>query len=167
MYLLECKDLLLRLLEFDPAKRIRMDEILVHPWICHNQVTPLSRCIFPNQLKDEDLIDDVLVHMCKFMPNECNSSMSQLMMSLLSQELSADAATYFLLEKRLIKYEEKRSKELIAMNRQRKKSLSETDITLYTDKVDHVPKERTSSTSKKTKSLKVNLLHFIMLNVTL
>ena len=125
----------MRLLEFDPAKRIRMEEIFVHPWICHNQVTPLARCIFPNQLNNEDLLDDVLMHMCKFMP-EYKSSMSQLMISLLNQELSEDAATYFLLEKRLLRYEERRSKELIALNRRRKKSLSETDIMVAIGKID-------------------------------
>lgn len=147
----------MRLLEFDPAKRIRMDEIRVHPWICENQVTPLSRCVFPNHLKDEDLINDILIHMSKYMPDACTSSMSQLIMSLLNQELSADSAIYFLLEKRLLRYEEKRSKELISVNRSRRKSFSETDITSVVDKIDNPPREpknRTSSMSKKTKSLK-------------
>ena len=152
----------MRLLEFDPAKRIRMDEILVHPWICHNQVTPLNRCIYPNQLKDEDLNNDVLMHMCKFMP-ECKILMSQLMISLLNQELSADAATYFLLEKRLLRYEEKQSKELIAMNRRRKKSFSETDIISAVGKINHPLQDldyknrrKTDSLPRKPKSLKVS-----------
>lgn len=161
----------MRLLEFDPAKRIRMDEILVHPWICHNQVTPLNRCIFPNQLKDEDLNEDVLMHMCKFMP-ECKISMSQLTIALLNQELSADAAIYFLLEKRLLRYEDKRSKELIAMNRRRKKSFSETDIISAVNQMDHSPhdlkyeRKRTDSNSlpRKPKSLKVSWPHFNTLN---
>lgn len=135
-----------------------MDEILVHPWICQNQVTPLSRCVFPNQLKDEDLNDDILSHMCKFMP-EVKSSMSQLMMSLLYQELSTDAAIYFLLEKRLHRYEDKQSKELIALNRRRKKSFSETDIMSAINKMDHFPQDhdsrRTGSLPRKPKSLKV------------
>ena len=146
----------MRLLEFDPAKRIQMDEIFVHPWICHNQVTPLARCVFPNQLNDEDLHDEILMHMCKFMP-ECKSSMSQLMMSLLNQELSEDAATYFLLEKRLIRYEDKRSKELIALNRRRKKSLSETDIMTAVGHQDYDSRKRTDSLPRKPR---VSWLHY-------
>lgn len=153
----------MRLLEFDPAKRIRMDEIFVHPWICHNQVTPLARCVFPNQLNDEDLNDDVLMHMCKFMP-EVKSSMSQLMMSLLNQELSEDAATYFLLEKRLIRYEEIRSKELIALNRRRKKSLSETDIMIAVHGKDYDSRRRTDSLPRKPK---VSWLHYNRLNMVI
>ena len=153
----------MRLLEFDPAKRIRMDEIFVHPWICHNQVTPLTRCSFPNQLNDEDLNNDVLMHMCKFMP-ECKPSMSQLMISLLNQELSANAAIYFLLEKRLIRYEAKRSKELTALNRRRRKSLSETDIVIAINKMDHFHQDvesgmQTNSLPRKPKSLKVSWLY--------
>ena len=134
-----------------------MDEILVHPWICHNQMTPLSRCIFPNQLKDEDLNNEVLTHMCKFMP-ECKISVSQLMMSLLNQELSAEAAIYFLLEKRLMRYEVKRSKELIKMNRRRRKSLSETDILTDISQMNYPPQDRkqTDSLPRKPKSLKVS-----------
>ena len=137
-----------------------MDEILVHPWICHNQVTPLSRCIFPNQLKDEDLNNEVLTHMCKFMP-ECKISMSQLIMSLMNQELSSEAAIYFLLEKRLMAYEVKRSKELIEMNRRRKKSFSETDILTGISQMNQLPQEQTDrrqtdSLPRKPKSLKVS-----------
>ena len=137
-----------------------MDEILVHPWICHNQVTPLSRCIFPNQLKDEDLNNEVLTHMCKFMP-ECKISMSQLIMSLMNQELSSEAAIYFLLEKRLMAYEVKRSKELIEMNRRRKKSFSETDILTDISQMNQLPQEQTDrrqtdSLPRKPKSLKVS-----------
>ena len=140
-----------------------MDEILVHPWICHNQVTPLSRCIFPNQLKDEDFNNEVIAHMCKFMP-ECKISLSQLTMTLLNQELSAEAAIYFLLEKRLMRYEVKRSKELIEMNRRRKKSLSETDIVGAIKQIDHPPqrvftdhyRKRTDSLPRKPKSLQVS-----------
>lgn len=138
-----------------------MEEILVHPWICQNQTTPLSRCVFPNRLKDEDLNNDVLMHMCKFMP-ECKSTMSQLMMSLLNQELSTDAAIYFLLEKRLQRYEDKLSKELIALNRRRKKSFSETDITAVFHDLGEM--KRTTSLTKKTKPLKVSWLHFHMLS---
>ena len=153
----------MRLLEFDPAKRIRMDEIFVHPWICHNPVTPFTRCVFPNQLNDEDLNDDILRHICKFMP-ECKPPMSQLMMSLLYQELSADAAVYFLLEKRLRRHEEKRSKELIALNRRRRKSYSETDIMSVLSQMDHSPQDfdsrkRTDSLPRKPKSFKVSWLH--------
>ena len=149
--------MLLRLLEVDPTKRIQMNEILVHPWICHNQMTPLSRCIFPNHLKDEDLNNEVLTHMCKFMP-ECKISVSQLMMSLLNQELSAEAAIYFLLEKRLMRYEVKRSKELIEMNRRRRKSLSETDILTDISQMNYPPQDRkqTDSLPRKPKSLKVS-----------
>ena len=137
-----------------------MDEILVHPWICHNQVTPLSRCIFPNQLKDEDLNNEVLTHMCKFMP-ECKISMSQLIMSLMNQELSSEAAIYFLLEKRLMVYEVKRSKELIEMNRRRKKSFSETDILtdisqMYQQPQEQTVRRQTDSLPRKPKSLKVS-----------
>ena len=148
-------------------KRIRMDEILVHPWICHNRVTPLSRCIFPNQLKDGDLNNEVLAHICKFMP-ECKISMGQLIMSLLNQELSSEAAIYFLLEKRLLRYEVKRSKELIEMNMRRKKSLSESDILAAITQMDHPPqhlitdynRKRTDSLPRKPKSLQVSLLFF-------
>ena len=129
-----------------------MDEILVHPWICHNQVTPLSRCIFPNQLKDEDLNNEVLTHMCKFMP-ECKISMSQLIMSLMNQELSSEAAIYFLLEKRLMAYEVKRSKELIEMNRRRKKSFSETDILTDISQMNQQPQEQTVTVRRQTDSL--------------
>ena len=137
-----------------------MDEILVHPWICHNQVTPLSRCIFPNQLKDEDLNNEVLTHMCKFMP-ECKISMSQLIMSLMNQELSSEAAIYFLLEKRLMAYEVKRSKELIEMNRRQKKSFSETDILTDISQMNQLLQEQTDrrqtdSLPRKPKSLKVS-----------
>jgi len=163
--LIECKDLLMRLLEFDPAKRIRMDEIFVHPWICHNQVTPLARCIFPNQLTDEELNNDVLMHMCKFMP-ECKPSMSQLIISLLNQELSANAAIYFLLEKRLISYETKRDKELTALNRRRRKSLSETDIIIAINKMDRFHQDmesgkQTNSLPRKPKSLKVSYCAYL------
>ena len=155
---IECKDLLLRLLEFDPAKRIRIEEILVHPWICENQTTPLSRCVFRNRLMDEDLNDDVLTHMCKFMP-ECKSTMSQLMMSVMNKELSADVATYFLLENRLQRYEDKQSSKLIAMNSRRKKSFSETDIiSIFSQDLEVM--RRTTSLSKKTKPPKVSWLHF-------
>ena len=156
----------MRLLEFDPAKRIRMDEIFVHPWLCHNQVTPLTRCIFPNQLQDENLNDDVLMHMCKFMP-ECKPPISQLMVSLLNQELCADAAIYFLLEKRLLRYEAKQSKELVALNRRRRKSFSETDIILAIDRSPHDldSRKRTDSLPRKPKSLKVSRLYFNMLNM--
>ena len=154
---IECKDLLLKLLEFDPAKRIQMNDILAHPWLSHNPAVPLTRCAFPNHLEDSDLNDEILAHMSKFMQNECKSSLSELIIALLNQELSADAAIYHLLEKKLQKYEDKRSKELIALNRRRKKSSSETDIAKVLDKISGLPHDqmrRTSSLTKKTKSLK-------------
>jgi len=133
-----------------------MNDILIHPWLCPNPATPLTRCIFPNQLADSDLNDDILAHMLKFMQNECKSSLSELIFALLNQELSADAAVYHLLEKKLHRYEDIRSKELMALNRRRKKSSSETDIITVLDKLnhDHMSMRRTSSLSKKTKSLK-------------
>ena len=33
----ECKDLILKMLEKDPKKRISIDDILQHPWVKNNQ----------------------------------------------------------------------------------------------------------------------------------
>ena len=59
----ECKDLLRCLLRSNPSERIRMEDIMAHPWMNKGHSLPFGPAPFPNKLKLADISDDIVDHM--------------------------------------------------------------------------------------------------------
>ena len=59
----ECTDLLHGLLTSEPARRIKMPEIMSHPWIASNGSSTLKPHPYPNKLSANDINEDIVEHM--------------------------------------------------------------------------------------------------------
>jgi len=59
----DCKTLLRRLLEANPDQRIKMDEIMTHPWINTGFTLPFGPAPFPNRLMMSEITTDIVNHM--------------------------------------------------------------------------------------------------------
>lgn len=59
----ECKDLLQHLLRSNPSERIKMEDIISHPWMYKGHHLPFQPPPFPNKLKLADISDDIVEHM--------------------------------------------------------------------------------------------------------
>lgn len=65
--LLDCKDLLKRLLRANPDERIKMPEIIAHPWLNEDHTLPFGPAPYPNKLESTDLNADIMQHMIWFL----------------------------------------------------------------------------------------------------
>ncbi len=63
LYPPDCKSLLHRLLDANPEHRIKMDEIMTHPWINEGHTLPFGPAPFPNTLTTKDINVDIVDHM--------------------------------------------------------------------------------------------------------
>ncbi|XP_070569133.1 MAP/microtubule affinity-regulating kinase 4-like [Ptychodera flava] len=95
----ECKELLFHLLEPDPSKRPHLESVMEHPWL-NKGCMPLIPVHFPNYLKQEDLNQDIVRHMCHIRAYR----MGELVKMLLTNKSVSSTAVYHLLVQRLNKY---------------------------------------------------------------
>ncbi len=59
-----CKDLLRRLLTSNPEDRIKMPELMEHPWLSEGgSLLPFDPAPFPNFLSINDINEDITEHM--------------------------------------------------------------------------------------------------------
>lgn len=59
-----CKDLLRRLLTSNPEDRIKMSELVAHPWLSEGEhLLPFEPAPFPNFVSINDINEDVTEHM--------------------------------------------------------------------------------------------------------
>lgn len=59
----ECTDLLHGLLTSDPAQRIKMPDIMAHPWMVADGTPALKPHPYPNRLSANDISEDIVEHM--------------------------------------------------------------------------------------------------------
>ena len=59
----ECKDLLRCLLRPNPSERIRMEDVMAHPWMNRETSLPFGPAPFPNRITSNDIADEVVEHM--------------------------------------------------------------------------------------------------------
>ena len=59
----ECKDLLRCLLCPNPSERIRMADLMDHPWMNKGLSLPFHPAPFPNKLQIDDILEDIVEHM--------------------------------------------------------------------------------------------------------
>lgn len=62
-FVLDCKDLLKRLLKSNPDERIKMSQIMDHPWMNEGHTLPFGPAPFPNRLQLLDINNDIIQHM--------------------------------------------------------------------------------------------------------
>ena len=58
---LDCTDLLQKLLTSNPSERIKMEAVMEHPWL-NKGCRPLRPAPFPNKLTANDLNEDIVEH---------------------------------------------------------------------------------------------------------
>ncbi|WAR07491.1 HUNK-like protein, partial [Mya arenaria] len=61
----DCRDLIKRLLNPDPERRITVEEMLKHPWIAEGPGCPLVRAPCPNKVKADTIDNSILRHMAE------------------------------------------------------------------------------------------------------
>lgn len=86
------KDLIQKLLIFDPADRLTVKQILNHPWICNGGTPPSP--VYQNPAVDEDILLKI---------EEMGFSSFTVRNSLLAKEFNQFTTTYFLLQKRKLR----------------------------------------------------------------
>ncbi|XP_052242550.1 hormonally up-regulated neu tumor-associated kinase homolog A-like [Dreissena polymorpha] len=59
----DCRDLIKKLLNPDPDRRITMEEVLRHAWIAEGPGCPLPRAHCPNKMKTDDIDNSIIRHM--------------------------------------------------------------------------------------------------------
>ena len=72
LFISECKDLLQRLLRSNPSERIKMEDIISHPWMYKGHHLPFQPPPFPNKLKLADISDDIVEHMVRTLKVGCH-----------------------------------------------------------------------------------------------
>jgi serine/threonine protein kinase len=84
------KDLITKLLVFEPEERLTIKDVLAHPWICGNLNTPLPPVV-PNTVVDEEILLKI---------EEMGFSSFTVRSSLQANEFNQFTTTYFLLQKK-------------------------------------------------------------------
>ena len=94
-----CKDLLGQLLTTNPEERIKMPEVMAHPWLNEGHTLPFSPAPYPNRLKPNDINKDIMEHMIHILHlKETEDDITQ---DLVANRSTSASAIYHLLAARL------------------------------------------------------------------
>lgn len=95
----DSKDLLRHLLTPNPEKRIKMPDIMAHPWMNEGHALPFGPAPFPNLLDPSSINNDVVEHMVHTL--KMKESEEEVREELISNRSTGLAAVYHLLTARL------------------------------------------------------------------
>ncbi|XP_045196682.2 hormonally up-regulated neu tumor-associated kinase homolog isoform X2 [Mercenaria mercenaria] len=96
----DCRDIIKKLLNPDPDRRITMDEILKHPWVAEGPGIPLGRAPCPNKMKTDTLDNSILKHMSE---NQ-GFRIGEVIRYVTGNVPSSATAMYYLIYRKLIKH---------------------------------------------------------------
>ncbi|XP_077977454.1 uncharacterized protein LOC144433014 [Glandiceps talaboti] len=102
----DCRDLLFLLLEPDPRKRPQLTSIMDHQWL-NKGCLPLQLVPFPNYLKQDDVNQDIIHHMCQMR----GYKMGDLIKVLVNNKAIESSAVYHLLVQRLNRFNKDKLKK--------------------------------------------------------
>ena len=94
---LDCQDLILKLLQYDPKQRITIPAILAHPWVTMNGLQPVQLVPVPNWLREQDLDPAILGFIGSDEELSCGLSLEQIVEDLQANKATAATANYHLL----------------------------------------------------------------------
>lgn len=91
-----------KMMNSKPEDRIRMEDIMKHPWLNVGLTLPFGPAPYPGTLKEEEINQDILEHMkhCLKVP----ANVSEIKSCLLNNRAVQSSAIYWLLNFRLQRY---------------------------------------------------------------